>query len=627
MSNFSEKKEQLLIAIAKEKEHLTEALNSESEELLFLDSIWNSKETDQMKLVATSDPVDMLTAIILSDDRITATYSEIKALLEENRQLHKSIDSKEARNLIFTFEDMKRHNLYEQFKTYVDPKNRQITGTLAAAGTRLVLKMAGIKKINFYPMIQTIDNFPNYFDALLCLKTAQDFIKIKSQLKEEIDKSARKVLDSLGLGEEDIKKDFDINTTKKIIFAARSYYDREKQLATSEKRAIRRELTAYESLEENLEKMFSHSEIKNVSELLRRISNPNIRLELLKLVYLHNQKIYDEISTELEKQTKDPSNIYQSLLDDYGISPELYQIADVRLVPLDELKNMLESLKALAITEPKIILEIIKTSNFDTIQNIRAQVSKGIIDSELLRNNLAIFSKESKEYKNFISNLEFFIEEGFNPHYLRANQEIFLLSPTQIKRNIKVLQEYDLLSSMKTGMDSRFLLNENLSENIDTLLELGYEEVLVEDLSLLNYQHNFKRLQILKELDIRLSDLGELKSVLESEKFLIPRERISSYLYNSVPYKIERLEDDLVIPATILGNYEYSSRTYNIGGILISKNKVQRNIPNLNEETSNKNLITALSSNSILSDEEFETIRSLIVKPETRKEYVKDKRD
>ena len=627
MSNFSEKKEQLLIAIAKEKERLTETLNSESEELLFLDSIWNSKETDQMKLVATSDPVDMLTAIILSDDRITATYSEIKALLEENRQLHKSIDSKEARALIFTFEDMKKHNLYEQFRTYVDPKNKQIVGTLAASGTRLVLKMAGIKKINFYPMIQTIDNFPNYFDALLCLKTAQDFIKIKSQLKEEIDKSARKVLDSLGLGEEDIKKDFDINTTKKIIFAARSYYDREKQLATSEKRAIRRELTAYESLEENLEKMFSHSEIKNVSELLRRISNPNIRLELLKLVYLHNQKIYDEISTELEKQTKDPSNIYQSLLDDYGISPELYQIADVRLVPLDELKNMLESLKALAITEPKIILEIIKTSNFDTIQNIRAQVSKGIIDSELLRNNLAIFSKESKEYKNFISNLEFFIEEGFNPHYLRANQEIFLLSPTQIKRNIKVLQEYDLLSSMKTGMDSRFLLNENLSENIDALLELGYEEVLVEDLSLLNYQHNFKRLQILKELDIRLSDLGELKSVLESEKFLIPRERISSYLYNSVPYKIERLEDDLVIPATILGNYEYSSRTYNIGGILISKNKVQRNIPNLNEETSNKNLITALSSNSILSDEEFETIRSLIVKPETRKEYVKDKRD
>lgn len=627
MSNFSEKKEQLLIAIAKEKERLTEALNSESEELLFLDSIWNSKETDQMKLVATSDPVDMLTAIILSDDRITATYSEIKSLLEENRQLHKSIDSKEARALIFTFEDMKRHNLYEQFKTYIDPKNRQITGTLAAAGTRLVLKMAGIKKINFYPMIQTIDNFPNYFDALLCLKTAQDFIKIKSQLKEEIDKSARKVLDSLGLGEEDIKKDFDINTTKKIIFAARSYYDREKQLATSEKRAIRRELTAYESLEENLEKMFSHGEIKNVSELLRRISNPNIRLELLKLVYLHNQKIYDEISTELEKQTKDPSNIYQSLLDDYGISPELYQIADVRLVPLDELKNMLESLKALAITEPKIILEIIKTSNFDTIQNIRAQVSKGIIDSELLRNNLAIFSKESKEYKNFISNLEFFVEEGFNPHYLRANQEIFLLSPTQIKRNIKVLQEYDLLSSMKTGMDSRFILNENLSENIDTLLELGYEEVLVEDLSLLNYQHNFKRLQILKELDIRLSDLGELKSVLESEKFLIPRDRIPSYLYNSIPYQIESVEEDSVIPAAILGNYEYTSRTYNIGGILISKNKVQRNIPNLNEETSNKNLITALSSNSILSDEEFETIRSLIVKPETRKEYVKDKRD
>ena len=629
MSSFSEKKEQLLIAIAKEKTRLIEDLNSESEELLFLDSIWNSKETDQIKLVATSDPVDMLIAIILSDDRITATYSEIKALLEENRQLYKSIDSKEARSLIFTFEDMKKHNLYEQFRTYVDPKNKQMVGTLAASGIRLVLKMAGIRKINFYPMIQTIDNFPNYFDALLCLKTAQDYTK-KSRIKEEIDKSARKVLDSLGLEEDDVKKDFDISTTKKIIFAARNYYDRKKQASLSEKKAIRRELTAYESLEENLEKMFNHGEIKNVSELLRRISNPNIRLELLKLVYLHNQKIYDEISTELEKETRDPSNIYQSLLDDYGISPELYQIADVRLVPLDELKNMLESLKALAITEPRIILEIIKTSNFDTIQNIRTQVSKGIIDSELLKNNLAIFSKESKEYKNFIGNLEFFIEEGFNPHYLRANQEIFLLSPTQIKVNIKVLQEYDLLSAMKTGMDSRFLLSENLSENIDTLLELGYETYLVEDISLLNYSSRFNRLRLMKALNHEISSKEELLGILSSEKFFVPDAEIKNYIYNSVPYNLPSNVEPLKEPKkknpdlTRLTEYESTPRTYVINGVIFSKNKTARNLSLI--ETSGKTsdrLLYGLLKDSVLTDEEVKSVKSTLLSTKTANQFIK----
>lgn len=624
MDSFNNKKQALIAAIEEEKLRLEKELTQEDETLVFLRNIWDTSETDQIKLAANTDIIDMLTAIILSDEKRTESISEIRELLEQNRHLYEHIDSKETRALIFTFADLDAHGLYDEFKQAVTPGNKRLSAAKGASiGLKVILRLAGIRKINLYPFMQSIDKYSNYLDGLLCIKIAQDYQKTKSRTKHVIDTSTRRLMDQLGLPEEDVKKDFDLNTTRKIIFQARNYYDRIKQATLNEKRAYRRELVAYETLEEGLDKLLKQGEIKNVTDLLFRISSPTVRIELLKLIYLHNKEIYDELSSEYQKLSSEPSSTYQSLLDKYGISPDLYNITEIMTNSPDELSLMLQSLKELDITDTNIVLELIKHSNPSTIETISTQVSKGIIGSELLKNNISLFLPDSKEYQNFTTNLEFFAEEGFNPHYLRANQELFLLSSDKIKTNIKVLEEYNLLASMKTGIDCRFLVNEELSLGIDTLLELGYEEALVEDLSLLSYQHNFKRLQVLRALNIPVTSVEELKTVLASEKFLVPDDDINTYLYNAVLHQKLCLIEEQVIPSTVLAPYEKTTRTYDINGILISKNKVKKSISAIYEETSTTKLLSALVSNSVLSDEEYETVASSITKTSKSIEYIK----
>lgn len=623
MDNFISKKEALIKAIEEEKKRLEQELEKENEELSFLTKIWDTTETDYLKIVASTDVIDMLCAMILSDEKRNDTLPEIKALLEANRHLHEQLDSRETRNLIFAFADLETHHLYDLLKEVATPGyKKSFVDKSGLMGVKLVLKLSGVRKINLYPFMQARDLYPNYLDALLAIKTVKQHVKVKNNMRDPIDKSTRRLLEQMGLKEEDAKKDFDMSTTKRIIFQARNYYDQLKQKSLSKKRTYRRELVAYETLEENLDKLFKAGEITNTSDLLFRISNPTIRVELLKLIYLHNQKIYDDLSSEYNKLSTDPSKVYQSILDKYGISPENYQVSDISFNSPEELTQILQILKELEINNESTILEIIKNGDLETIQTVFLQVIKGYIGTELLKNNLGLFSKETTEYKNFVSNLEYFIEEGINPHYLRVEQELFLSSPTTIKTNIQTLKEYELLSSMKTGSSCHFLTNESLSTGIDMLLELGFENFLLDDLSILNYQSNFKRLYLLKALNIPVESVAELKEVLASEKFFVSDDTIDSYLYTANHKKQEQLNSE-IIPSEYLSEYPSTTRTCNINGVLISKNKIKRKVQNLDESISSANFLAILTTNSILSDEEFSTLKSSLANQSSEKVYIK----
>ena len=254
MDNFNNRKETLTKAIEAERKRLEQELEKENEELSFLTKIWDTTETDYLKIVASTDIADMLCAIILSDEKRKGTLSEIKTLLEENRRLHENIDCRETRNLIFAFVDLETHHLYDLLKEVAAPGyKKSFVDKSGLIGIKLVLKLSGIRKINLYPFMQARDLYPNYLDALLCIKTIKNHLKVKNNMRDPIDKSTRRLLDQMGLKEEDAKKDFDMSTTKRIIFQARSYYDQLKQKSISEKRAYRRELVAYETLEENLD--------------------------------------------------------------------------------------------------------------------------------------------------------------------------------------------------------------------------------------------------------------------------------------------------------------------------------------------------------------------------------------
>lgn len=619
MDNLELSKLKLLEQIKSEKQRLSQLIEKEDEELKFLSTIWESPELDFIKLVAQTDPTDMITAIVLADEHRRENIQYIQEIISKNRTLYETTDSRKIRSLLSTLADLKEYDLYDVLKTNTSPPTKNIShATTFALGMKLIFRLTGIKNIDIHSFMQAIDTLPAYIDALLCISTAKDIMQTKSREAEKIEKESQRIIEKLGLSNGDIKRKFDLNDTKRIIYNARSYYDKLKQNSNSEKRAYRRELAVYETLNENVNKILSTGEIKNIKDLLFRISNPKVRFELLKMIYFHNQEIYESLIEEYQSLSFEPSSKYQSLLDRYGILPNTYQVASVMNNSLTDVEEMLRHIVSLGITIPNEILSIIQRSTLTVIKFLTIQVSRGFIDPELLKNNMNVFFENSSEHTNLIENLAYFKENGLNPQYLKSNQELFLLPNENLKRNFNVLTDYNLLSSMKSGINCSFLSSQSLESGIDTILELGYEEFLVQNLSLLNYQSRFKRLIVLKELNIPVTSIEELESVLTTDKFLITDEDIDAYIYNAAPYCCPTVELSIQseqgkdISTEFFDSFSSTERTYNIGDIIISKNRVHRNLITVANPTNRNSLMYAIIHNAILSDEEYEKIQTTI---------------
>ena len=281
---------------------------------------------------------------------------------------------------------------------------------------------------------------------------------------------------------------------------------------------------------------------------------------------------------------------------------------------LEDVKTMLNSLTKLGITNPNTLLNILTRSNLNTVNSILAQINRGYISSELVLSNPKLFYFNSKEHQNFFKNLNYLEEKNINPHYFRNNQGLLLEDSTIIKTNFEILENYDLLLSLKTGIDCNFLINKDLELGIDLLLELGYESFLEGNLSLLNYQTNFKRLVVLKSLNIPITSMDELEAVLTTDKFLIPDSKLDDYIYNATIYNLPKVEtqNNEQISEDVLSIFSKTKRTYEIGGVLVSKNKVKRNLLATGNKESTDSIFYSVINNSYLSDKEITAIKNVL---------------
>ena len=605
MNSLETKKQRILQLIDQEKKRIYSVINYENPELQFLTNIWEKEGNDLVKIASDNDQTDMIIAICLADANRVKNFDYIYSTISNNKALFDTTDERKIRDLLETFADLYKYNLQHTLKEYSNP-NKKFTlssNTLFALGVKFILKTSGIKKIDIYSFLEGIDNIPQFLDAMFCVKAIAEIYNPKTKLELSIDTIEGKVKDQLCTPTHYFKKIYNIGLIRKTIFDARSYYDKQKQNDKTQKRNYKRQIIAYEELEKSLNKISSSSEIKDIKELLFRIQNKTIRLEVLKLIYLHNQAIYKKLEEEYKKLTSSEETKIQLILSEYGFLPDDYNIANISSKSLEEIKKILELLKPLSISKEQAI-SILENSNLQIAKDISQQISKGVITEETISLYPSIFLENSLFYQNYRANLDYFQEINFNPHYLRQNQELFFLSPEKTKENIETLQQYALDTSFKIGLNCQFLSFENLESKIDTLLELGYEDFLVEDLSLLNYEKRFNRLQILKQLNIPLSSKDELLEVLTSEKFLIPDDNLEAYIYRAIPN--DKDLDSTYLTIEQLHNYSKTERTYEIGGVIISKNRV---MSNLKQSPANSfNLLSSIFHNSTFTDEEYNLI-------------------
>lgn len=613
--------ENLLKLIAQEKTRLSAPVQYKKEELNLLGSFLETDENDLIKVVHNTDSDIVVRAILLANNGSSFTLEEINRLTEKNKQIN-DLDPEYTLKIIKEINKIKSLKMLEQVKSLVGKEeySEEEISTLEYSimkNIEDILISANCTEYDLESLLSLSTSKSDYF------RFALPIVQVTRKMyKKTIPPKIHQINGSLEITSQAIEtrskwielKNSDVLVAERAmqntLLRVKAYYEKIKAEKAAIERNNEKELQSLENLEEQLPIILKSSqEITTIKNLLNRITSKEIRIHTLKLVYLHNKSIYEELFKEYKKISTNKKNKYKSLLNDYDINASEENLPYIMLNSLEDVKIILSILTKLEINDPVILLNILTRTNLTAVNNVLIQVNKGIISKDLVSNTPRLLCFNSVEYKNFNDNLNYLQEKGLNPHYFRNNQNLLLENSITLKTNFEILESYDLLSSLKTGMDCNFLINKNLEVGIDLLLELGYESFLEENLSLLNYQTNFRRLIILKSLNIPIETSEDLETILKTDKFFIPDSKIDDYIYNATSNFFEPDgENNNAISIKDLNKFLKTARTYDIGGVLLSKNRIKRNCQNFRQMSTN-NLFHSVIKNSYLSDEEITSIR------------------
>ena len=374
-----------------------------------------------------------------------------------------------------------------------------------------------------------------------------------------------------------------------------------------EKKALKKELKLYDEVISFMRLSEGREEIYNLPDALLKIKDEEVKKKILIKIYENNNKKYLKQQKEYNKISKNSYTEYQLLFKKYGLDINSYTI-DQNL----DIVTVADTLKKLSKIEldKDVILDVLNGSSISSINSIYDYLSKGYISQEFVKNNIDIFNTS---YDDLINNIAYFLDKNISVSLIQKCENNLNKDSDLVKRNIDSLEEYDLLKYLKKTTNNIFVSEENLTERIDGLLELGFESKLKEGLDLLNYDlDSIKKIKLCIELGV---NINEIDSMLVNGLSNIPNDSLSDYLYSAVEYNkpvsdLVKSKDEFL---DSLSEYEDGKRLYNIDGVLISKNKVKRAFSKIDQdEVSTSTVYNIITANTILNDSECERIVSAI---------------
>ena len=620
----------ILRMINKEKIRIDQELLEEDERFEFYQDFFKKNKTSTLNDVINLNHSDLAIAIIINMEP-ELSVEELKEVVYGNRDIFENLNFDSISELVRLIDGLANdpelyHDIRKAAITKADKKltSRFKKESQMASMIRILTDSMDTTPEMFFDFVDMfIDHSEGFVIALSTVATLKDikeekefhYQMIQDICEEEGAKVKRKVQDKWV--SEMVRDDYKIANLLKPINDARNEYHHLDQEQRNRKRNLSKTKVVYESLETNLYKAIQSGEVRNVETLLKKVPSDEIRIAILKLVYTHNQEIYKNLSEEYKILAANDASHYRVLLAKYGISPEDYEVGTVMENSIEDLENILKLLTKLSITNPTEILSIIQNTNLETITNIQGLTERGIITSQLLVEHQSILNPNSKEYEDFMRNLSLINKKKLNPHHFTTAEDVLITNHEVLTNSLSTLEDYDLLSNIKSKMNLTFLKNTDLKESIDLLLELGYESNLEECLDLLNYKDKFDRLKVVKELNIPIGSTQELIGILTTDKFYVPDKDISKYVYNASNYNLPRGIVEVEEPkkkvsdVSRLSEFSNTSRTYSFNGVLISKNRVHRNLSHiLATGKPTDRLVYAILKGATLNDEEVSKVKT-----------------
>ena len=381
-----------------------------------------------------------------------------------------------------------------------------------------------------------------------------------------------------------------LNEVSKI----RNLVDEQRSRASKYEKNIRKELCGYDKALTLLDVSLKRREITNAKEIIKNVKDEDMKKAFLKLIYEHNKVYYEELENEYNRLNQNDSNKYVALLQKYNISFTQEDVKEImRRNNIDDTSEIINNIVKLNLTTQNV--EILKHTSLDKFMRIKNLVDCGYISVKYLNNNEKFMWDESNLLDIYEENISYLDKFNLNPGMFINITDVIIYSFDSFSNNLKILNDYGLLKYLKNVDNLSFLRDINLVSKIDKFLELGYESFLENDLGILNLS-NLKRLDILKSLNMPITDISTMYKVLSDQKFIIDDSKIDEYLPNVV-----ELSEKKNITSN-LSDFRNTNRVYSIGDSLFSINKINRLLE------SGNSLYDSLFMNRKFSEEEYDNI-------------------
>ena len=381
-----------------------------------------------------------------------------------------------------------------------------------------------------------------------------------------------------------------LNEVSKI----RNLVDEQRSRASKYEKNIRKELCGYDKALTLLDVSLKRREITNAKEIIKNVKDEDMKKAFLKLIYEHNKVYYEELENEYNRLNQNDSNKYVALLQKYNISFTQEDVKEImRRNNIDDTSEIIKNIIKMNLSINNA--ELLKHTSLDKFMRIKNLVDSGYISVKYLNTNESFMWDESNSLDIYEENISYLDNFNLNPGMFINITDVIIYSFDSFSNNLKILNDYGLLKYLKNVDNLSFLGDINLVSKIDKFLELGYESFLENDLGILNLS-NLKRLDILKSLNMPITDISTMYKVLSDQKFISDDSKIDEYLPNVV-----ELSEKKNITSN-LSDFKNTNRVYSIGDSLFSINKINRLLE------SGNSLYDSLFMNRKFSEEEYDNI-------------------
>ena len=392
-------------------------------------------------------------------------------------------------------------------------------------------------------------------------------------------------------------------------------FDKEKKDTNRKNKLI----NSYQILLTKLKRLEKEKIIDINNDLLSLSIDDDIKIELYKTILKHN----------LEEQEKEKDKYKSYTEDDFGKMRLEFSMFGFDFMHINEKDR--EVLLNSDIDKIISILKEIKKNNFDFItlkynnigslllysepeifEKLRSYTLESIIDNEFIKNNEGILFKDSNidiepKYNILINNIDILKKEGLL--YKIGDKNILLMDKADLLKNIALKKEYNIASDECVD----YIYDSNNYDIIDEFIELEEHEFIKENPEYIDLESRniVKRSIIAKMVGNNIvSKNNRLLSSIRTEGSIYPYDdELDDFMPDYTGYFVrediinllENVKRDNIVPINeeckdlidkLDANFDTFSLAYEINDIVVSRNRIIRNLNAIYENKDKFNDIT-----------------------------------